>query len=93
MLQRCLDYILSRSAAQWKEMASKPALKFVLRLFGGFATNHAPSQQAVAEAINVIHQLEQISSDEHVGSLAENALEALRSHEKVSFGENSGRKK
>jgi len=31
----------------------------------------------------VIHQLEQVSSDEHVGSLAENALEALRSHDKV----------
>jgi E3 ubiquitin-protein ligase UBR4 len=31
----------------------------------------------------VIHQLEQVSSDEHVGSLAENTLEALRSHEKI----------
>ena len=35
------------------------------------------------DSIFVIHQLEQVSSDEHVGSLAENALEALRSHDKV----------
>lgn len=42
-------------------------------------------QEAIGkEIICVIHQLEQVSSDEHVGSLAENALEALRSHDQVS---------
>jgi E3 ubiquitin-protein ligase UBR4 len=34
--------------------------------------------------VYVIHQLEQVSSDEHVGSLAENVLEALRSHDEVT---------
>jgi len=32
----------------------------------------------------VLHNLEQVSSDEHVGSLAENLLEALKENEKVS---------
>jgi len=32
----------------------------------------------------ILHNLEQVSSDEHVGSLAENLLEALKENEKVS---------
>ena len=32
----------------------------------------------------VLHNLEQVSSDKHVGSLAENLLEALKENEKVS---------
>lgn len=31
------------------------------------------------KAIPIVHRLEQVSSGEHVGSLAENLLEALRS--------------
>lgn len=65
-------------------MVTKPALKYVLRLIAGFASNHSPTQEALSEYIYVIHQLEQVSSDEHVGSLAENALEGLRSHTKVN---------
>lgn len=43
------------------------------------ATKHRGTQQAVAATcIPHIHRLEQISSDEHVGSVAENLLEALR---------------
>jgi len=42
-------------------------------------------QLAVAQdCIPIIHRLEQVSSDEHVGSLAENLLEALRSHPAVA---------
>jgi E3 ubiquitin-protein ligase UBR4 len=36
------------------------------------------------DCILIIHRLEQVSSDEHVGSLAENLLEALRAHTKVA---------
>ena len=93
-LEKCLHYLRTRApnfkpplgrpdSDEWKEMASKPALKYVLRLLAGFASNHVPIQEAMSEYVCVIHQLEQVSSDEHVGSLAENALEALRSHEKV----------
>lgn len=47
--------------------------------FSGLATKHRGTQQAVAATcIPAIHRLEQISSDEHVGSVAENLLEALR---------------
>jgi hypothetical protein len=32
----------------------------------------------------VLHRLEQVSSEEHVGSLSENLLEALRTNEAVA---------
>lgn len=39
---------------------------------------------ATANTIPIIHRLEQVSSDEHVGSLAENLLEALRTNPTVA---------
>lgn len=77
---------LSRTDSDdWKDFISKPALKYILRFLTGLATNHEATQLAVsAECIPIIHRLEQVSSDEHVGSLAENLLEALKSHPKVA---------
>ena len=36
------------------------------------------------EIIPILHNLEQVSSDEHVGSLAENLLEALKENPQVA---------
>jgi E3 ubiquitin-protein ligase UBR4 len=36
------------------------------------------------EVLPILHNLEQISSDEHVGSLAENLLEALKENATVA---------
>ncbi|ODM96234.1 E3 ubiquitin-protein ligase UBR4, partial [Orchesella cincta] len=95
VIEHCLTYIKKRApylkaplgrpdSEEWKEMVSKPALKYVLRLLAGLASDHVPCQEAIGkEIVCVIHQLEQVSSDEHVGSLAENALEALRSHDQL----------
>lgn len=61
-----------------KEFVSKASLKYVLRFLTGLATKHEKTQVAAAvDIIPIIHRLEQVSSDEHVGSLAENLLEAL----------------
>ncbi|XP_038209068.1 E3 ubiquitin-protein ligase UBR4 isoform X2 [Zerene cesonia] len=63
-----------------KEFISRPALKFILRFLTGLAADHEPTQMLVCEkVIPIVHRLEQVSSGEHVGSLAENLLEALRS--------------
>ncbi|XP_066587252.1 E3 ubiquitin-protein ligase UBR4 [Prorops nasuta] len=68
-----------------KEFISKPALKYILRFLTGLATDHEPTQLAVSQAtISIIHRLEQVSSDEHVGSLAENLLEALCTNKRVA---------
>lgn len=49
------------------------------RFLTGLAHSHENSQLEIAKAdtIPIIHRLEQVSSNEHVGSLAENLLEAL----------------
>ena len=36
------------------------------------------------ELIRILHKLEHVSSDEHVGTVAENLMEALRQHERVA---------
>lgn len=64
----------------WKEFLTKHSLRYILRALAGLATDHAPIQMLVAEdrCIQVLHQMEQVSSDEHVGSLAEAVLEGLK---------------
>ncbi|XP_047102506.1 protein purity of essence [Schistocerca piceifrons] len=96
IVQKALDYIMVRAPTDkpilvrsdcelWKDFISKPSLKYILRFLTGLAGNHPATQLAVsAECVPIIHQLEQMSSDEHVGSLAENLLEALRQHPEVA---------
>ncbi|XP_056641011.1 E3 ubiquitin-protein ligase UBR4 isoform X2 [Diorhabda sublineata] len=71
--------LLRVDSDELKDFISKPALKYILRFLTGLAHSHEKTQLAVAaaETIPIIHRLEQVSSDEHVGSLAENLLEAL----------------
>ncbi|KAK6636982.1 hypothetical protein RUM43_010649 [Polyplax serrata] len=96
IVKRALEYITSHAppvkttlsrtdSFDWKEFISKPSLKYILRFLAGLATDHDSTQLAVSvDCIPIIHRLEQVSSDEHVGSLAENLLEALKSHPKVA---------
>lgn len=77
--------LLRTDSDELKEFISKPALKYILRFLTGLATDHEPTQLAVSQVtISIIHRLEQVSSDEHVGSLAENLLEALCTNKKVA---------
>lgn len=70
--------LLRTDSDELKEFISRPSLKYILRFLTGLATKHEATQLAVAkDIIPIIHRLEQVSSDEHVGSLAENLLEAL----------------
>ena len=90
IVKRCLDYLAENAPRaktilvrvddpDWKEFVGKPSLKFVLRALAGLAEKHPPTQLAVAEdSITILHHMEQVSSDEHIGSLAEAVLESLR---------------
>lgn len=70
--------LLRTDSDELKEFISKPSLKYILRFLTGLANKHEATQVAVSkDIIPIIHRLEQVSSDEHVGSLAENLLEAL----------------
>ncbi|XP_043276539.1 protein purity of essence isoform X5 [Venturia canescens] len=77
--------LLRTDSDELKEFISKPALKYILRFLTGLATDHELTQLAVSQVtISIIHRLEQVSSDEHVGSLAENLLEALCTNKQVA---------
>ncbi|XP_074621519.1 E3 ubiquitin-protein ligase UBR4-like isoform X3 [Acropora palmata] len=68
----------------WKEFLARPSLPYVLRLLTGLCKGHETTQILVGEsAVPAIHRLEQVSSEEKVGSLAENLMEALRDHPDV----------
>lgn len=89
IVDRALEYIVTYApqvkttlqrtdSDELKEFISRPSLKYILRFLTGLCTKHEATQVAVSkDIIPVIHQLEQVSSDEHVGCLAENLLEAL----------------
>ena len=90
-----LEYLTSHSppikcamlanSKEWKEFTIRPSLKYVLRILTGITSNHELSQVLVtSQYIAIIHGLEQVSSDAHVGSLAENLLEALKQNEHVA---------
>ncbi|CAB3259165.1 unnamed protein product [Arctia plantaginis] len=91
VVRDALDYIVEHAPCvkptlvctdsdELKEFISRPALKYILRFLTGLAAEHEPTQMLVCEkVIPIVHRLEQVSSGEHVGSLAENLLEALRS--------------
>ncbi|XP_023302423.2 protein purity of essence [Lucilia cuprina] len=89
IVEKAIDYItryapcvkptlLRTDSDELKEFISRPSLKYILRFLTGLATKHEATQLAISkDIIPIIHRLEQVSSDEHVGSLAENLLEAL----------------
>lgn len=71
---------------EWKELTQRPALKYVLRMLTGLVAGHEKSQLLVSsQSIPVIHGLEQVSSDSHVGSLAEALLDQLKKNPKVEL--------
>ena len=95
IVSRCTDYIRSNAppskeillktdSPAWKEFSMKPSIKYILRALVGLASGHAQTQEAIAASVlGELHLLEQMSSDEHLGSLAEAVLEAVRQHPEV----------
>uniref|UniRef100_A0A0M3HTT2 UBR-type domain-containing protein n=1 Tax=Ascaris lumbricoides TaxID=6252 RepID=A0A0M3HTT2_ASCLU len=76
---------VSVEGPEWKQFLARPALKYVLKLLAGMARTHKPSQEAIAEhTLPILHRLEQISSSEHIGTMAENVMEELKQNEKVA---------
>lgn len=90
--QNALEYIRKHipnaknlDADVWKKFLAKPSLPFIIRLLRGLAMQHLPTQMLIGmDSITNLHKLEQVSSDEGIGTLAENLLEALREHPEVN---------
>lgn len=76
---------LLATSEEWRDFTSRPALKYVLRILGGLSQGHASTQVLISrDCIPIVHGLEQVSSDAHVGTLAENLLEAIKKHPSVA---------
>ncbi|KAL3872340.1 hypothetical protein ACJMK2_040271 [Sinanodonta woodiana] len=94
IVKQAVDYIqthspevktlLATDSDNWKEFLGKPSLNYVLRLLTGICSGHNDTQTMIgASLIQILHKLEQVSSDRHIGTMAENLLEALRENENI----------
>ncbi len=70
----------SFDTVEWKECISQPSLPYVLKMLAGLCHWHAKTQEALEEVIPELHLLEQVASEQHIGTLAENLLEVMADH-------------
>lgn len=66
-------------SAKWNEFLAKPSLPYILRILTGLIKGHPNTQELLTsdENVELLHHLEQVSTEGMVGSLAENLVEAL----------------
>lgn len=70
---------------EWKSFLMKPSLRLMLTFMYSMAKSHVPSQNALSEqSLPLLHRLEQVASDNSIGTLAENVMEALKENEQVA---------
>ena len=62
---------------EWKACISQPSLPYVLKMLRGLCRWHSKTQLAMVPVISELHLLEQVASDQHIGTMAENLLEAM----------------
>ncbi|XP_064395390.1 E3 ubiquitin-protein ligase UBR4-like isoform X5 [Halichondria panicea] len=65
---------------EWKLCISQPSLPYVLKMLAGLCHWHTKTQEILKEVISELHLLEQVASDQHIGTLAENLLEVVAEH-------------
>uniref|UniRef100_A0A7I5E6H0 UBR-type domain-containing protein n=1 Tax=Haemonchus contortus TaxID=6289 RepID=A0A7I5E6H0_HAECO len=70
---------------EWKAFLLRPSLKLMLSFMHGMAKSHEASQRALAEkTLHILHRLEQVASDNSIGTMAENVVEALKENTEVA---------
>ena len=70
-------YSASLDTEEWKTSILQPSLPYVLKMLTGLCHWHTKTQEALLSVVEELHSLEQIASDQHIGTLAENLLEAM----------------
>ena len=71
-----------RDQNDWKQYLSTPSIPFVLQIMNALANGHARAQRAIAEfesgfMLHLLHRIEQLPSEEALGSHAEVLLDTL----------------
>lgn len=67
----------SVESSEWQKCLALPSIPYVLRMLTGLCKQHTPTQAAVVAAVEKVHLLEQVSTEKHIGTLAENVLESM----------------
>ena len=67
----------SVDSPEWQHCLSLPSVSYVLRMLAGLCKQHAGTQVAAISAVEKVHLLEQVSTEKHLGTLAENVLETM----------------
>ena len=73
----CVSDSTSVDSPEWELCLSLPSVPYVLRMLAGLCKQHTPTQVAAVTAVERVHLLEQVSTEKHLGTLAENVLEAM----------------
>ena len=63
--------------SEWKSFIAQPSVPYVLKMLTGLCHWHSKTQAALLPTVGKLHLLEQVASDQHIGTLAENLLEAM----------------
>ncbi|PAV85644.1 hypothetical protein WR25_08253 [Diploscapter pachys] len=71
---------------EWKAFVAKPSISLILKILHGLTKGHEPTQKAMADknTLAILHRLEQVASENSIGTLAENVVEALKENEEVA---------
>lgn len=64
-------------SSEWQKCLALPSIPYVLRMLAGLCKQHNQTQKSVIAAVENIHLLEQVSTEKHIGTLAENVLESM----------------
>ena len=64
-------------SSEWQKCLALPSIPYVLRMLAGLCKQHTQTQKTVIAAVEKVHLLEQVSTEKHIGTLAENVLESM----------------
>ena len=64
---------------EWKSCIGLPSLPYVLKMLTGLCHWHFKTQEALLPMVGELHSLEQVASDQHIGTLAEYELVSMLS--------------
>ncbi|CAD6199759.1 unnamed protein product [Caenorhabditis auriculariae] len=89
IVQKTCDYLTSShpslysatESTEWKSFLNKPSLRLVRCLVRG---NEANQMAVATSALPILHRLEHVASEDSIGTLAENVIEALKENAEVA---------
>lgn len=88
MSKQCLGFLFGRDQNDWKQYLSTPSIPYVLQIMNGLANGHSETQRLIVEfesgfVLHLLHRIEQLPSEEALGSHAEILLDTLSQNTQI----------